>query len=83
MQRLVSFSVILKLSCKEIFQFCDRMKRLLQVQEEKMGPEVLAVLGFTPWSIPTTLQVDHAWKAAFDLPSDWGNNFGLSYLSDY
>lgn len=50
--------------------FCVKLKRLVAVQEEKMGPEILAALGLSPFSIPPVLQVTHEWKMAFDLPSD-------------
>lgn len=64
---------------RSIIASCDRLKRLIQCQEEKMCPEILAALGLTPWSIPSTLQVDHSWKTSFDLPPNFAH-FGLSYL---
>ncbi|PJF19111.1 Elongator complex protein 1 [Paramicrosporidium saccamoebae] len=57
-----------------------KLKRLVDVQEEKMGPEILEALGLSPWSVPSTLQVNHTWKSAFDLPPNFGSTGRLEYL---
>lgn len=65
--------------CALLEDYCVRLQRLVQAQEERMTPELLSLLGLTPWSIPSTLQVDHVWKTAFDIPPRL-RSFLIAYL---
>jgi elongator complex protein 1 len=57
----------------------ERLRRLVQVQEERMTPELLDILGLTPYTIPATLLVDHSWKTAFMIPPEMAD-LQLCYL---
>lgn len=61
--------------------WCDRMRRLVSVQEEKMGPEVLAALGMTAFTIPPALQITHEWRTAFETDPTLSAPI-LPYLAD-
>lgn len=64
---------------EKIKTVCGRLARLVAVQEEKMGPQVLAALGLSPFTIPPILQITHEWRTAFDLPLGL-DSFQLEYL---
>lgn len=65
--------------CSLLEDHCARLQRLVQAQEERMNPELFSLLGLTSWSVPTTLQVDHVWKMAFDIPPRL-RSFIIAYL---